>query len=478
MSSSRVLSNFIWRLLERFGAQGVTFIVSLVLARILGPEVYGTVAIVLVFIAIFDVFVDSGLGNALIQKKDADDTDFSSVFYFNIAACIVLYLIVFLLAPVFALLYQNELFVPVLRVMGLELVISGFKNIQFAYVSRHMEFKKFFFATLTGTIVAAPVGIVMALKGYGVWAIVAQNLTNITMDTIILWISVKWRPKKAFSWERLKNLLNYGWKLLASSLLETIYQKLRQLIIGRRYSTTDLAYYNKGETFPSTAVNNINSAMNSVLFPVMSENQDSPESIKAITKKSIKVGSYVLMPMMAGLAACAEPLVKLLLGTAWLPCVPYLQVFCFVYAFYPFHVSNLNAIKAVGRSDIYLKQEITKKIVGILAIVITMRISVFAIALGLVFTDLIDQIINSFPNGKLINYAYKEQLEDLAGPFFLSIMMGGIVYLINFVPVSSFLQLIIQISLGIILYVALSKLYKLDIFNYLISSVRMLLKRQ
>lgn len=478
MSSSRVLSNFIWRLLERFGAQGVTFIVSLVLARILGPEVYGTVAIVLVFIAIFDVFVDSGLGNALIQKKDADDVDFSSVFYFNIAACIVLYLIVFLLAPVFALLYQNDLFIPVLRVMGLELVISGFKNIQFAYVSRHMEFKKFFFATLTGTIVAAPVGIVMALKGYGVWAIVAQNLTNITIDTIILWISVKWRPKKAFSWERLKSLLNYGWKLLASSLLETIYQKLRQLIIGRRYSTTDLAYYNKGETFPSTAVNNINSAMNSVLFPVMSENQDSPESIKAITKKSIKVGSYVLMPMMAGLAACAEPLVKLLLGTAWLPCVPYLQVFCFVYAFYPFHVSNLNAIKAVGRSDIYLKQEITKKIVGILAIVITMRISVFAIALGLVFTDLIDQIINSFPNGKLINYAYKEQLEDLAGPFFLSIMMGGIVYLVSFVPVSSFLQLIIQIPLGIILYVALSKLYKLDIFNYLISSVRMLLKRQ
>lgn len=478
MSSSRVLSNFIWRLLERFGAQGVTFIVSLVLARILGPEVYGTVAIVLVFIAIFDVFVDSGLGNALIQKKDADDTDFSSVFYFNIAACIVLYLIVFLLAPVFALLYQNELFVPVLRVMGLELVISGFKNIQFAYVSRHMEFKKFFFATLTGTIIAAPVGIIMALRGYGVWAIVAQNLSNITIDTIILWVTVKWRPKKTFSWKKLKSLLNYGWKLLASSLLETIYQKLRQLIIGRRYSPTDLAYYNKGETFPNTAVNNVNSAMNSVLFPVMSENQDNPQNLKEITKKAISIGSYVLMPLMAGLAACAEPLVLLMLGQAWLPCVPYLQVFCFVYAFYPFHVANLNAIKAVGRSDIYLKQEIAKKIVGILAIIITMRISVFAIALGLVFTDLIDQVINSFPNGKLINYAYKEQLEDLAGPFFLSVMMGGIVYLINFVPISSFLQLIIQIPLGIALYVALSKLYRLDIFKYLISSVRMLLKRQ
>lgn len=478
MSSSRVLSNFIWRLLERFGAQGVTFIVSLVLARLLGPEVYGTVAIVLVFIAIFDVFVDSGLGNALIQKKDADDVDFSSVFYFNIAACIVLYLIVFLLAPVFALLYKNDMFVPVLRVMGLELVISGFKNIQFAYVSRHLEFKKFFFATLTGTIIAAPVGIVMALRGYGVWAIVAQNLSNITIDTIILWITVKWRPKKTFSWDKLKGLLSYGWKLLASSLLETVYQKLRQLIIGRRYSPTDLAYYNKGETFPNTAVNNVNSAMNSVLFPVMSENQDNPENIKAITKKAISIGSYVLMPMMAGLAACAEPLVLLMLGEAWLPCVPYLQVFCFVYAFYPFHVANLNAIKAVGRSDIYLKQEIAKKIVGILAIIITMRISVFAIALGLVFTDLIDQVINSFPNGKLINYAYKEQLEDLAGPFFLSVMMGGIVYLINFVPISSFLQLIIQIPLGIALYVALSKLYRLDIFKYLISSVRMLLKRQ
>jgi len=476
--NNRVLSNFLWSFFERVGAQGVTLVVSLILARILGPEVYGSVALALIFIAIFDVFVDSGLGNALIQKKDADDLDFSSVFYFNLLVCAVLYMVFYCIAPLIARANKMETMTPILRVMGIQLILSGFKNIQFAYVSRNMDFKKFFVSTITGTVLAAPVGIIMAVKGFGAWAIVAQNLCNVTFDTVILWITVKWRPIRAFSWQRLKVLLNYGWKLLASSLLETIYQKLRQLIIGITYSPADLAFYNKGETFPSTAVSNINSAMNSVLFPVMSEKQSEPEEVKNITKKAIGVGSYALMPAMAGLIACAEPIVGILLGEEWMPCVPYLQVFCVVYAFYPFHVANLNAIKAVGRSDVYLKQEMLKKIIGIISIFITIRISAFAIALGLIFTDLIDQIINSYPNWKLINYPYREQLEEMAGPLLLSFMMGGIVYLVNFISISPLLKLFIQIPLGVFLYLGLSKLYKLDIFNYLTSSVKMLLKRQ
>ena len=475
---NRVLSNFLWSLFERIGAQGVTLVVSLILARILGPEVYGSVALALIFIAIFDVFVDSGLGNALIQKKDADDLDFSSVFYFNLLVCFVLYVIFYFFAPLIAKANKMESMTAILRVMGLQLILSGFKNIQFAYVSRKMDFKKFFVATITGTILAAPVGIIMAVKGYGAWAIVVQNLCNVTFDTIILWVTVRWRPIWAFSWQRLKVLLNYGWKLLASSLLETIYQKLRQLMIGITYSPADLAFYNKGETFPSTAVNNINSALNSVLFPAMSEKQSELEEVKNLTRQAIGYGSYALMPVMAGLIACAEPIVMLLLGEEWMPCVPYLQVFCIVYAFYPFHVANLNAIKAVGRSDVYLKQEILKKAIGIASILITIRISAFAIALSCVFTDLIDQIINSYPNRKLINYPYREQLEEMAGPVLLSFIMGALVYLINFLSISPLLKLFIQIPLGISLYVGLSKLYNLDIFNYLVSSVKMLIKRQ
>lgn len=478
MAKGRILSGFFWCLLERFGAQGVTLVVSLILARILGPEVYGTVALVLVLIAIFDVFVDSGLGNALVQKKDADETDFSSVFYFNIGVCFLLYALIFLSAPLFAKFYNAEQLTPVIRVMGLELIISGFKNIQFSYLQKHLEFRKFFFATLAGTLTAAPVGIIMAVKGYGVWAIVAQNLCNHFIDTVFLWMTANWKPKRKFSFTKLKVLLNYGWKLLTSALLETVYQKLRQLVIGKKYTSEDLAYYNKGETFPSTLVNNINSAMASVLFPAMSELQDNRESVKDITRKTIAIGSYTLMPLMVGLAVCSNSIILFVLGEAWLPCVPFLRVFCFIYAFIPFHVANLNALKAVGRTDIYLKQEIAKKIIGIAAIIITMNISVIAIAIGLIVTDILDQIINSYPNGKIIHYPYREQLEDMAGPFFLSVIMGGIVLLAGYAPLGPGLLLLIQIPLGIVVYIALSKLYGVPMFDILINSVKMLFKRQ
>ena len=240
------IQNFFWRFAERCGAQLVTFIVSIVLARILAPEDYGTIALVTVFTTIMQVFVDSGLGIALIQKKDADDLDFSSVFYFNFAVCIVLYALMFLAAPYIAKFYDDNTLVPIVRVISLTIVISGVKGIQQSYVSRNMLFKRFFYATLGGTIFSAFLGIGMAYAGFGVWAIVAQQLSNTAIDTLILWITVKWRPKKMFSWERLTNLLKFGWKLLASSLLDTVYNNLRNLIIGKIYSSSDLAYYNQG----------------------------------------------------------------------------------------------------------------------------------------------------------------------------------------------------------------------------------------
>ena len=389
MSSNKVFSNFIWRFAERCGAQGVTFVVSIVLARLLDPSVYGTVALVTVFTTIMQVFVDSGMGSALIQKKDADDLDFSSVFYFNIMMCSVLYLIMFVAAPFIAAFYKTPELTPVVRVLSLILIISGVKNVQQAYVSKNMLFKKFFFSTLGGTIGAAIVGITMAYLGFGVWALVAQMLFNTAVDTTILWITVKWRPKKMFSLQRLKGLFSYGWKLLVSSLIDTVYNDLRQLIIGKIYSKSDLAQYNQGKKFPALIVTNINTSIDSVLLPTMSKAQDSANTVKNMTRRAIKTSTYLMMPFMVGLAVCAEPLVRLIITEKWLPCVPFLRIFCFTYAFYPIHTANLNAIKAMGRSDLFLKLEIVKKIVGLAAILSTMWISVMAMAYSLLFTSVL-----------------------------------------------------------------------------------------
>lgn len=262
INSKIVASNLIWRFLERFGAQIVAFVVSIILARLLDPVVYGTVALVTVFTTILQVFVDSGFGMALVQKKNSDEVDFSTVFYFNIVICAFLYLIMFILAPFIARFYDNEQLSLIIRILSLVLIISGFKSIQSVYVAKHLIFKKFFFATLVGTVISAGVGIFMAYKGYGVWALIAQNLLNQGIDTIILWITVGWRPKRVFSFKRLKSLFSFGWKLLASALLDVGYNQLRALIVGKKYSAEDLAYYNRGEQIPNLAISNRANARN------------------------------------------------------------------------------------------------------------------------------------------------------------------------------------------------------------------------
>ena len=472
MNSKKVLSNFFWRFFERCGAQGVTFIVSIVLARLLDPDVYGTVALVTVFTTIMQVFVDSGMGNALIQKKEADDLDFSSVFFFNMAVCSLLYLIMFIAAPFIAAFYKMPELTSVVRVLSLILIISGVKNVQQAYVSRNMQFKKFFFSTIGGTIGAAVVGIVMAYLGFGVWALVAQMLFNAAVDTIILWITVKWRPKMMFSFERLKALFSFGWKLLVSSLLDTVYNDLRQLIIGKLYSKNDLAFYNQGKKFPHLIVTNINTSIDSVLLPTMSKAQDDKNAVRSMTRRAIKTSTYIMMPVMIGLAVCAEPLVSLILTDKWLPCVLFLRVFCITYAFYPIHTANLNAIKAMGRSDLFLKLEILKKIIGLTAILITMWISVEAMAYSLLVTTLLNQIINSWPNKKLLGYSYLEQIKDMLPQIGLSLIMGAAIYLVQLAGFSNIYTLCIQIPLGIIIYIALSKLLHIESFEYVISMIK------
>ena len=477
MGKVNILSNFLWRFAERCGAQVVTLIVSIVLARLLTPSDFGTVSLVMVFTTIMQVFVDSGLGSALIQKKDADDLDFSSVFYFNFVVCLILYAGMFIAAPFIAKFYNNESLTAIIQVISLTIIISGVKGIQQSYVSRNMLFKRFFFSTLGGTIFSAFLGIGMAYAGFGVWSIVAQQLSNTAIDTLILWLTVKWHPKKMFSWERLRNLLSYGWKLLVSSILDTLYSNLRNIIIGKIYKSADLAYYNQGDKFPKVIVTNINTSIDSVLLPSMASEQDHRERVKSMTRRAIKTSTYIMAPLMMGLLFCADPIVKLLLTDKWLPCVPYLRIFCFTYMFWPIHTANLNAIKAMGRSDLFLKLEVIKKAIGLTLLFFTMKISVMAMAYSLIISGILSQIINSWPNWKLLDYSYFEQLRDILPSIFIALLMGIVVYFMGFLPFSVAVTLLIQIAAGICIYTGISAVFKLEEFEYLLGMVMTFLKK-
>ena len=464
---SSVLSNFIWRFMERIGAQLVTVAVSIALARILSPSEYGTVALINVFINVLAVFVNGGFSAALIQKKDADDVDFSSVFFVQIGICIFLYFLLFFIAPVIASFYNQPEMKYMMRVLGLILIVAGVKNIQIAYVSRHMIFKKFFFATLSGTIGAAVVGIGMALLGYGAWALVAQILFNNTVDTIILWVTVKWRPQKMFSLKRVTVLFSYGWKLLVSSLIDTGYNNIRSLVIGKMYSSSDLAFYDQGKKWPFLVISNVNTSIDSVLLPSMAVAQDDKSRVKNMTRRAIKTSTYIMAPMLMGVAFCGEPIVKLLLTDKWLPCVPFMRIFCVTYMFYPIHTANLNAMKAMGRSDLFLKLEIIKKMYGLLLLIITAPISVMAMGYSLFLASLLNQIVNSWPNKELLNYGYLEQLKDILPGIMLALFMGLCIYWFKYLPVASWIILLVQVVAGVCIYIIGSIMLRMESFEYI-----------
>lgn len=470
--NNSTIANFIWRFTERTAAQLVTFVVSIILARILSPEYYGTIALVTVFTTILQVFVDSGLGTALIQKKDADDLDFSSVFFFNMFMCVVLYIVMYIASPYIAAFYNDKGLTPIIRFISLTIIISGVKGIQQAYVSRNMLFKRFFFSTIGGTIASAIIGIILAYRGYGVWALAIQQVSNTAIDTLILWLTVKWKPKFMFSFQRLKRLLRFGWKLLVSALLDTIYGNLRNLIIGKKYTSADLAYFDQGDKLPKAIVTNINVSIDSVLLPTMSKMQDKTEAVRTLTRRAIRISVYIVAPLMIGFACCADSLVRLVLTDKWLPCVPFIRILSVSYLFWPIHTANLNAIKAVGRSDIFLKLEVIKKAVGLALLLSTMWFGVKIMAYGLIVECLLGLIVNTWPNKKLLHYGYIDQMRDIAPSVLLSMAMGVAVYCVGLISMPEIVKVVAQITLGIVIYVAGSGIFHMKEFEYLIKKLR------
>lgn len=469
ITSRSVFSNMVWRFAERILSQGVGFIVSIILARIIGPDEYGLIAIVMVVTSILQVFIDSGMGTALIQKKDANDADFSTIFHFNWMMGLVLYALLYIFSPYIATFYENEELTAVLRAMGLILVVSSLRNVQQAVVSKRLEFRKFFYANSTGTILSGVIGIAMAYGGYGVWALVVQHIANILLNTIVLWFTVKWRPKLVFSSTSFHGLFSFGWKILLSKIIDTLYMNLQAMIIGKKYTQADLAYYQRAKIFPETIIANINTSIDSVLLPTMSEVQDNKTRLREMTSRSIKVSTYLMAPLMMIMFVTAEPMIRFLLTDKWMMCVPYLRIFCITFMFYPIHTANLNAIKALGRSDLFLKLEIAKKIVGVTAILLTMWHSVMAMALSGLVVSVLSQIINSWPNKRLLDYSYLEQLRDIMPNITASIVMAFCIYWITLLRLPDFCVLIMQLIAGLILYIALSKIMKLDSFEYVLS---------
>jgi len=401
-NNSIILSSLMWKFLERGGTQGIQFIVQIVLARLLSPDEFGAIAIVLVFINLARVFVQSGFNTALIQKKDADKVDFSSVFYLSLLVAAILYSIIYFSAPYISRFYMQPQLVQVLRVLSVTLFIGAFNSIQNAFVARNMLFKRLFISSLGAVIASGIVGIAIAYRGGGVWALVAQQLTNQLMVAIILWFTVKWRPHFICSFKRLGELFSYGSKLLASALIDTLYRDLRTLIIGRIYMPEMLGFYNRGEQFPKIIVSNINGSIQSVMLPTLSAHQDDTKRVKEMMRRAIKTSSYIIFPMMIGMIVVAEPLVKIVLTDKWLPAVPFLQIFCISYALMPIHTANLQAINAMGRSDIFLRLEVIKKIIGLIILGISLQFGVYAIALGQVFGGIISTFINAYPNKELL----------------------------------------------------------------------------
>jgi len=465
MNNIKIIYNFAWRFFERSSTHGITLCVSIILARILGPDIFGTIALIMVFTSILEPFINSGLANALIQKKSADDTDFSTVFYFNILLCIFLYLILYLFAPKISHFYHKSNLTLIIRILGLSLIISGIRNIQQAYISRNMLFKIFFFSTLISTSISAFISILMAIYGYGIWSLVTQQLLNNIIGTIILWYSTKWRPKLLFSYIRLKKLLGFGWKLLFCSLIDRCYMEMRALIIGRLYKPTDLAFYNRGYQFPNLLINNINDSINSVIFPTISQLQDNKEQVKKIANQGIQYSFCFVAPAMVGLASIATPLVRILLSDKWLPCVPYLRISCISLMFMPIHYMNLNIITALGRSDLALKLEIIKKIIGFILLLSSMKFGVLAMAYTLLIQCFFSIIINIYPNKKLINYSYMEQLKAIFPYLSLAFVMGILIFPISLLKYPNYIILFSQIIIGAFIYIGCLALLKLDCYE-------------
>ena len=442
-----------WSSVERFSNQGMSFFFSVILARLLSPSDYGIIAMVTIFFAVAQSFVDSGFSNALVRKTDRREEDLSTCFYFNIGVGIVAYIVLFLIAPLVASFYNQPILSPIIRITGLGVVLNSLCVVQQALFTIKIDFKSQAKVTLSATIISGIVGVILAYQGYGVWALVWQGVVMTSARMALLWLMSKWRPTTGFSKSSFNYLFGYGSKLLASGLLDTIYNNIYPIVIGKFYTPAQLGNYSRALSFAQLPSSNITSILQRVTFPVLSTIQDDIPRLQANYRRLLKLSAFIVFPLMMGLAAVAFPMIRIVLTPKWEGCSLYLQIICFALMWYPIHAINLNLLQVKGRSDLFLRLEIIKKIVGVCIMCITIPLGITAMCIGMVVSSLISLFINTYYTGKLINIGCLKQIRDLLPILFNSLLMGSMVYLFIQLFNNDFVKLIVGVFIGAISYI-------------------------
>lgn len=467
--TKNVIINIIWKLGERAASLATSLVVTFVLARLLNPADFGLLSIVEVFVLLTQIFVTGGLANALVQKKNADELDFSSVFWLNVTITIILYTVFYTLSPVIARFYDYPQMTSMLRVLSINLLFASIHSIQGAYVAKKMMFRHYFYSTLTGKVLSGVIGIVMALMGFGVWALISQSLSLIAIECIVLWFRVKWRPRFIFSATRAKELWAFAWRVLVMNFVEQFNNQFRKMFIGKKYLPEELAFYSKGALLPTTIITNITTSLSSVMFPVLSEAQDEREKSLALCRKWVSLFAYCSLPLLFGMVFAAKELIVVLMTSKWLFSIPYLQLACAVYAAWIIEMPIRETIKSFGFSKITLRVQIIKAVFALCVLLTVMNHGVFMIAAAVAASSLFNIAVSAFYGKKYAGYRYSMLIADVFPALLLSGAMGVCVYLVGFVNLVPVLMLIVKAMVGLVVYIAISKISKNEDFAFLLN---------
>lgn len=466
-----------WSAVENVTRLGVTFVVSIILARLLSPEEYGLIGILTIFIALFNAIVDSGFTNALIRKQDASDTDYSTVFYTNLVLSIVLATTLFCCAKPISAFFEHSELVALTKVMSSVVVINALAIVQRARTTKAIDFKTQTKITFISSLGSGAIGIAMAYMGYGVWALVGQQISNQLLSTIFFWIYNRWMPKFIFSWTSFKEMWAFGSKLLASGLIDTAWKEVYQVVIGKCYSPATLGLYTRAKQFADLCSSNLTSVVQRVSYPVLSSIQDDRIRLKSAYQRVIKTTMLPTFVLMLGMAACAESMIYVLIGEQWLECVPMLQIICTYGMLYPLHALNLNMLQVQGRSDLFLKLEIIKKVIAVGPLLLGVFVDIYWMLSGTFFTGIISYYLNAYYSGPYLNYSIKEQVKDILPSLGVALAMAVPVYAMSFIPLNPFILLPLQIVVGAVITLVICEATKLPEYMELKGIVNSLIKK-
>jgi O-antigen/teichoic acid export membrane protein len=468
-----IVKGVFWSGIERFSVQGIQFVLGIIMARLLEPSDYGVIGMLAIFLAISQTFIDSGFSNALIQKRDRTETDFSAVFYFNIGVGCFFYLVLFFTSPLIARFYNTSILEGVTKVVALNLLFNSLAVVHRAKLTIAIDFKNQAKASLIAVILSGVAGLFMAYTGFGVWALAFQSMLNTGLNMIFLWIVVRWKPLKVFSIPSFKQLFSYGSKLLLSGLLDTAYKNIYTIVIGKRFQAADLGSFTRADQFAQFPSSNITGIFQRVTFPILSNIQHDDERLKTVCRQYLRISAFVIFPLMCGLAGVAEPFINLVLTEKWIGIVPLLQLLCFSNMWYPVHAINLNLLQVKGRSDLFLRLEIIKKCVGVGILCITIPLGIKTMCAGTIVSNFFTLIINTHYTGKIISLGFLKQMRDLFPIFLAAFSMSIVSYTVSNLFANYALNLFVGIMAGVIYYFLVNILLKSKELDMLLKMVKL-----